>query len=73
MGRSTSLQSFEPKSTIIVAIGYLPAYQFRAHLASTDRSTLRKFLPLKGLDIHSTTMAFATSAVSVGPSKITSS
>lgn len=52
---------------------YLAEYQFWAHLASTDRSTWRIFLPLKGLDMHSTTMAFATSADSVGPSKITSS
>lgn len=52
---------------------YLAEYQFWAHLASTDRSTWRIFLPLKGFDMHSTTMAFATSADSVGPSKITSS
>lgn len=52
---------------------YLAEYQFWAHFASTARSTLRKFLPPKGLDMQSTTMALATSADSVGPSKITSS
>lgn len=52
---------------------YFAAYQFWAHLASTERATLRIFLPLKGFDMHSTTMAFATSADSVGPSRITSS
>lgn len=52
---------------------YLAEYQFCSHLASTTRSTLRMFFPLKGFDMHSTTMALATSADSVGPSNITSS
>lgn len=52
---------------------YLAAYQFCAHLASTARSTLRMFLPPKGFDMQSTTMAFATSSDSDGPSKMTSS
>lgn len=68
-------KSLRPKSQPVssVATDYLAEYQFWAHFASTDKSTLSIFLPSKGLDIHSTTMAFATSAVSVGPSKITSS
>lgn len=52
---------------------YLAAYQFWAHLASTDKSTERMFLPLKGLHMQSTTMDLANSADSLGPSKITSS
>lgn len=52
---------------------YLPANQFCAHLASTARSTLRLFFPLKGNDMHSTTNFFASSADSDGPSRITSS
>lgn len=52
---------------------YLAEYQFWAHLASTDRSTCRIFLPSKGLDMHSTTMALASKPDSVGPSRITSS
>lgn len=54
-------------------LAYLAAYQLSAHLASTNRSTFRKFFPLKGLDMHSTTIALAISADSVGPSSITSS
>ena len=52
---------------------YLAEYQFWAHLASTARSTLRIFLPSKGFSMHSTTIALATSADSVGPSRMTSS
>jgi hypothetical protein len=52
---------------------YLAAYQLFAHLASTARSTFKMLVPQKGLDIHSTTIALATSADSEGPSSITSS
>lgn len=52
---------------------YLAEYQFLANLASTDSPTLRIFFPSKGFDMQSTTIAFATSADSVGPSSITSS
>lgn len=52
---------------------YFAAYQLWAHFASTARSTWRSFLPQKGLDMHSTTMDFASSADSAGPSSITSS
>ncbi|KAB5534800.1 hypothetical protein DKX38_017886 [Salix brachista] len=74
--RKLKIRFHNPNRDPIVAMApntYLAEYQFCAHFASTARSTLRKFLPPKGLDMQSTTMALATSADSVGPSKITSS
>lgn len=54
---------------------YLASYQVSAYLASTIKSTSSGLgsRPLKGLRMHATTRSRACSAVSRGPSRITSS
>ena len=52
---------------------YLASYQVPAMLESTTRSTSRGFVPRKGRSMWATTSSFARSALSAGPSRITSS
>lgn len=70
---TSSLQVPGPGKTPTQLSSHLASYHVLAVLESTTRATFRGFRPLKGFSIFSTTSCCALSALSLGPSMITSS